>query len=181
MLRVACVAALLVLGLVATRSGDTVPLATAQEATPETACPATTAQDNAAVARRWFEEVLNEADLTVLDEILSPQLAYHSGTLPTMSTGDVAEQVLAPILAGFPDVDYTVEQAFSGDDVVTLIWRAQGTHTGPFQGYAPSGKQAAWTGINVYRFECGRVVEVWAEFDALGRLRQMGVMGTPTP
>jgi hypothetical protein len=89
---------------------------------------------------------LNEADLTVFDEMLSPQLAYHSGTLPTMSAGDVAEKVLAPILAGFPDVEYTVQQAFSGDDVVTLIWSAQGTHTGPFQGYAPSGKRAAWTG-----------------------------------
>ena len=109
MLRVACVAALLVLGLFATRSGDAVPMATAQEATPETACPATTAQDNAAVARRWFEEVLNEGDFTVLDEILSPELAYHSGTRPAMSAGDVAEKVLAPILAGFPDVEYTVQ------------------------------------------------------------------------
>jgi predicted ester cyclase len=181
MLRVACIAALLVLGLVATRSGDVVPLATAQEATPETACPATTTQDNAAVARRWFEEVLNEADLTVFDEMLSPQLAYHSGTRPAMSAGDVAEKVLSPILAGFPDVEYTVREVFSSDDSVTLIWSAQGTHTGPFQGYAPTGKQATWTGINVFRFECGRVVEVWAEADGLGRLRQMGLVGTPTP
>jgi hypothetical protein len=146
MLRVACIAALLVLGLVATRSGDVVPLATAQEATPETACPATTTQDNAAVARRWFEEVLNEADLTVLDEILSPEFTYHSGTLSELNAHDLAESVLGPILAGFPDVEYSVQHDFSGDDVVTLIWSAQGTHTGPFQGYAPSGKRAAWTG-----------------------------------
>ena len=33
----------------------------------------------------------------------------------------------------------TVEQAFSGDDVVTLIWSAEGTHTGAFQGYEPTG------------------------------------------
>jgi len=178
--RVAVVAALLVLGLFATLSGDAVPLATAQEATPA-GCPATTAQDNEAVARRYFEQALNEADFTVLDEILSPQLSYHSGTRPPMSAGDVAEKVLSPILAGFPDVEYTVQQAFSGDDVVTLIWSAQGTHTGPFQGYAPTGKRATWTGINVFRFACGRVVEVWAEVDSLGRLRQMGVMGTPTP
>jgi steroid delta-isomerase-like uncharacterized protein len=180
MLRVACVATLLVLGLFATRSGDAVPMATAQEATPAD-CPAPTAQDNEAVARRWFEEVLNEADLAVLDEILSPELVYHSGTLPAMTSADVAERVLGPILAGFPDVEYTVREAFSGDNAVTLIWSAQGTHTGPFQGYAPTGKQATWTGINVYRFECGRLVEVWAEVDCLGRLRQMGLVGTPTP
>jgi predicted ester cyclase len=180
MLRVAVVAALLVLGLFTTLSGDAVPMATAQEATPVD-CPATSAQDNEAVARRYFEQVLNEADFAVLDEILSPELAYHSGTRPAMSAGDVAEMVLAPILAGFPDVEYTIEQAFSGDDVVTLIWSAQGTNTGQFQGYAPTGKQATWTGINVFRFECGRVVEVWAEADGLGRLRQLGLVGTPTP
>ena len=180
MLRVAFVAALLVLGLFATRSGDAVPLATAQEATPAD-CPATTNDENAAIASRWFEEALNGADLTVLDEILSPEFTYHSGTVSEMNADDLAESALGPILVGFPDVEYSIEQVFSGDDAVTLIWSAQGTHTGPFQGYAPSGESATWTGINVYRFECGRVVEVWAEFDALGRLRQMGVLGTPTP
>jgi predicted ester cyclase len=178
--RVAFVAALLVLGLFTTRLGDAVPMATAQEATPAD-CPATSAQDNEAVARRYFEQALNEADFAVLDEILSPELAYHSGTRPAMSAGDVGDKVLSPILAGFPDVEYTIEQAFSGDDVVTLIWSAQGTHTGEFQGYAATGKRATWTGINVFRFECGRVVEVWAEADGLGRLRQLGVIGTPTP
>src|SRR5829696_5988418 len=115
MLRVASVAALLVLGLFMTAFGDAVPVVTAQEATPAD-CPETPARDNEALARRYFEQMLNEADFTVLDEILSPELAYHSGTRPAMSAGDVAEKVLAPILAGFPDVDYTVEQAFSGDD-----------------------------------------------------------------
>ena len=178
--RVAFFGALLALGLFTTVSGGAVPPATAQEATPAD-CPTSTTEEHEAVARRWFEEVLNEGDLAVLDEILSPELAYHSGSLPAMTAAEVAESVLGPILAGFPDVEYTVQQAFAGDDVVTLIWSAQGTHSGEFQGYAPTGTSAAWSGINVYRFECGRVVEVWAEVDALGRLRQMGVVGTPTP
>lgn len=173
--------ALLALGLFTTMPGGDVSRATAQEATPATECPATTDDEQEAVARRWFEEVLNGGDLAVLDEMLSPEFTYHVGAITEMNAGELADAVLGPILIGFPDVNYTIEQAFTGDDVVTLIWSAQGIQTGPFQGYAPSGKGAVWTGINVYRFECGRVVEVWAEFDALGRLRQMGVVATPTP
>ena len=184
MVRVACIGsllALLALGLVGMLPGGTVPRATALEATPATECPVTTDAEQEAIARRWFEEVLNGADLAVLDEMLSPEFTYHSGALGQMSAGELADAVLGPILVGFPDVDYTITQAFTGDDVVTLIWSAQGTHTGSFQGYAPSGTSATWTGINVYRFECGRVAEAWAEVDALGRLRQMGEVGTPTP
>ena len=61
------------------------------------------------------------------------------------------------------------------------VWRAEGTHEGEFQGYAPTGNQVTWTGINVYRFECGLIAEEWAEVDGLGRLQQLGVLATPTP
>jgi predicted ester cyclase len=181
MVRVAFVVALLALGLFGMMPGGAIPRATAQEATPAIACPVLSDAEAEAVARRWFEEALNGADLAVLDEILSPELTYHSVTPSELSGRELAESVLGSILIGFPDVEYTVEQAFSGGDVVTLIWSAEGTHTGAFQGYEPTGKRAAWTGINVYRFTCGRIAEVWAESDALGRLRQMGVVATPTP
>ena len=85
------------------------------------------------------------------------------------------------LLTGFPDVHHTVEQVIPGDEFVTIIWQAEGTHEGEFQGYAPTGKRVSWTGINVFRFECGRIAEEWSEGDGLGRLRQLGVLATPTP
>jgi steroid delta-isomerase-like uncharacterized protein len=181
MMRIALVGVLLALGLLASFQDRQVVAAIAQEATPAAACPETTAAENGAVARRWFEEALNDADLAVLDEILAAEFTYHSAALGEVTAEEAAEKVLGPILTGFPDAHYTVEEAFTGEEVVTLIWSAQGTQTGDFQGHAPTGNTAKWTGINVYRFACGRVVEVWAESDALGRLRQLGVIGTPTP
>ena len=46
-----------------------------------------------------------------------------------------------------------------------------------------------WTGINIYRLECGRIAEIWSEVDALGRIAQLTgtataatpAAGTPTP
>jgi predicted ester cyclase len=177
MIRVVMVAFTLVTSLL----GGIVSPSSAQGDTPTESCPTTSADEQEAIARRWFEDALNGADLSVLDQILSDEFTYHSGSLPEMDAGQLAASVLGPVLVGFPDVHYTIEEVFSGGDAVALIWRAEGTQMGGFQGYAPSGKPAVWTGINVYRFECGRVAEVWAEFDALGRLRQMGAIATPTP
>lgn len=44
------------------------------------------------------------------------------------------------------------------------------------QGIAPTGRSVVFTGINVYHLACGQIVEGWSEPDALGLLRQLGVV-----
>src|SRR3954468_9574447 len=179
MRRVGIVVLMLVFASLGSTMGAGSPQARAQEATPAAACAATSQEENEAVARRWYEDALNGADLTVLDKILSPDVVYHSGNLPPQDIqGDV---ILAPVLVGFSDVAYTIDQAITDDDFVVLIWHAEATHNGEFQGVAPTGKHVTWTGINAMRFKCGKIVEVWAEFNALGRLQQIGAIATPAP
>src|SRR4051812_7689208 len=181
MRRVGIVVLMLVFASLSTAMGAGSPQARAQEATPAAACAATSQEENEAVARRWYEDALNGADLTVLDEILSPDVVYHSGNLPPQDIQGIKDVILAPVLVGFSDVAYTIDQAITDDDFVVLIWHAEATHNGEFQGVAPTGKHVTWTGINAMRFECGKIVEVWAEFNALGRLQQIGAIATPAP
>jgi len=47
------------------------------------------------------------------------------------------------------------------------------THQGEYAGIAPTGREVAWTGIIVFRIECGRIIETWAEWDRLGLLQQL--------
>lgn len=157
------------------------PLAFAQGGTPEAACPVTTEKENAAIALRWHEVAINGGDLDAIDEIVAPDVVHHSGTFPDGVGPEAIKTVLGALLTGFPDVRHTIEQVITGDDFVTTIWQAEGTHEGEFQGYAPTGKRVTWTGINVFRIKCGRIAEEWSELDGLGRLRQLGVLATPTP
>jgi predicted ester cyclase len=153
-------------------------------ATPPAGCPTTTEEENAAIARRWHEDVISAHDLAVLDEILASDAALDSATFAD-NPGPPA--VLGALLTGFPDVRHTVEAVITEGDVVVIRYRATGTHAGEFQGYAPTGKAVTWTGINIYRIECGRIAEVWSEVDALGRIEQLtspatgaSLAGTPT-
>jgi steroid delta-isomerase-like uncharacterized protein len=176
---VALVVAILVVGLCAVHAGR-VSAVSAQSATPAT-CPATTEEENAAIARRWHEDVINGANLDVLDEITADDIVHHAGTFPDGVGRDTVKGVLGALLTGFPDVQHTIDQVITQDDFVVIRWTAHGTHSGPFQGYAPTGKPVTWTGINIFRIACGRIAEEWSEVDGLGRLQQLGVLATPTP
>jgi predicted ester cyclase len=46
-------------------------------------------------------------------------------------------------------------------------------------GIAPTGKSLAWTGITIYRLAGGKVAEERGEEDALGLMRQLGVIPAP--
>jgi predicted ester cyclase len=60
-------------------------------------------------------------------------------------------------------------------------YTATGTQDGPLGDLPPSGRAAAWTGINIYRIACGKIVEIWSEVDALSRMEQLTVPVDATP
>ena len=143
-------------------------------------CPATSEDANEALARRWHEDVLNGDDLAALDGLLAPDVVHHAATFPDAAGAEAVGRVLGALLEGCPDVRFRVEQAITEGDLVVLRWTATGTHRGAFQGLEPTGREATWTGITIFRVECGRIAEVWSEVDGLGRLRQLGVRQAPT-
>lgn len=144
------------------------------DATPtDAACPDTTPEENEALITRWYEEVINGPNPELLHELLAEDYAHESGSFPEQPG---PHRILAALLTGFPDLQQTMDEVISTDDIVVVRWTATGTHAGEFQGHAPTGKTATWTGINIFEFECGRIVRVVTELDALGRLEQLGLL-----
>jgi steroid delta-isomerase-like uncharacterized protein len=180
MARVAFVLTLVLAALAPYLAPIPVVPAAAQDATPA-GCLPTSEEENAALARRWHDEAINGHDLTVIDQIVSDDVIHHAGTFPDGVGPEAVKHVLGALLTGFPDVKHTIEDVITQDDMVVVRWTAQGTQQGEFQGFAPTGKPATWTGINVFRIECGKIVEEWSELDGLGRLTQLGLNATPTP
>lgn len=164
-LRAALIALVLLTSGVAGHAQDATPAAS-----PAAGCPTTTEEQNAALARRWHEDVMNNHDLSVLDEILAPTTDFDPAGFAEDSG---PKQVLGALLVGFPDVQQTVEMVITQEDLVAIRYSATGTHEGEFQGYAPTGKTITWTGMNFYQIECGRIADVWSEVDAQVRNEQL--------
>ena len=158
-----------VLGLVLAGFGTAVAEEATQGPSPAAGCPTTSEEENEAIARRWHEEAINGHDLGVLDEIVAEDVVHDAATFQEDRGPEWSRRVLGALFGGFPDVRHTVDEVLTEGDLVALRWTATGTHEGEFQGLEPTGGQATWTGIIVYRMECGRIAAVRSEADGLGR------------
>ena len=78
----------------------------------------------------------------------------------------------------FPDLQFTIEDMVAEGDKVTTRFTEHGTQQGEMMGAPASSKQVTVTGISISRFENGKIVEVWGEFDRLGMLQQLGLIST---
>jgi steroid delta-isomerase-like uncharacterized protein len=79
----------------------------------------------------------------------------------------------------FPEIQMTVEDLIAEGDKVVTRWTARGTHQGELMGIPPSGNPVEVTGITIDRIEGGKVVETWANYDALGMMQQVGAVPEP--
>ncbi|MGH2614572.1 MAG: ester cyclase [Thermomicrobiales bacterium] len=164
---------------IAARQESTPPAGS--DATPET-CPATTEEENIAIARVWHEEVINQRNPAALPAILAPEVVHHAagGYPDTMTAGEVGG-MMDDFLVAFPDLHYAFDLWITQDDYVVERYTATGTQEGQLGQLAPSGRTAIWTGVNIFRIECGRIAEVWSEVDALSRTAQLSGEAAATP
>ena len=152
----------------------------AQEATPEAECPVTTAEENAELATMYWEEVW-WGDQGKIAEIISPQEVHHWGIGGDTTGFEEFSERWALFFKAFPDLTFAVDQVVAEENLVATSWTATGTHRGEWQGIAPTEREVTWTGINIFRFECGQIVEAWGSADHLGLLRQLGAETLPVP
>lgn len=133
-------------------------------------------EENKAIFRRYVEEVGNEGNLEVAEEIFSSYLAHQpDGSVLERGPEDV-KRFMGEFREGFPDFHTTIEDQIAEGDKVVTRWRMNGTHRGEFRGIAPTGAEMEVTGIGIFRFSDGKVVESWDNFDQLGMMQQLGAI-----
>ena len=137
-------------------------------------------EENKALVLRLVAEVWNAGDLDVIDELLAPEWVRHDPSAPEELRGpDGFRRFVEMYRGAFPDLRFTVEDQVAEGDKVATRWSAVGTHQEELMGMPPSGNRAEVTGITLERFSGGKFVESWDQHDALGMMRQLGVVPDP--
>jgi steroid delta-isomerase-like uncharacterized protein len=122
---------------------------------------------------------LSKTNNAVFDELLDPTINLH-GAPPGLPAGMEGFKLLAGMFrTAFPDYKDTVEDLIAEGDKVVARWSFRGTHQGDFQGVPPTGKEAAITGISVFRLINGKITDDWTIFDLLGLMQQLGAIPAP--
>jgi steroid delta-isomerase-like uncharacterized protein len=80
------------------------------------------------------------------------------------------------VYSAFSDTENVIEDMIGEGDEVLNRWRLEATHSGEFRGIPATGKRIKVTGMGLFRFSDGKVIESWDSFDQLGMLQQLGVI-----
>lgn len=138
------------------------------------------AKDGTAVVRRYFEDVLSGGRLDLLNELVTPGYVDHTAQ-PGRSPGIAGiREVTHMFRTAFPDLTVAVEDCLIDGDRVATRFTLRGTHTGPFAGMAPTGRQVTIGGMAITRLVGGRIAEQWDQADMLGLLQQLGAFPAPS-
>jgi steroid delta-isomerase-like uncharacterized protein len=136
-------------------------------------------EENKAVVRRFFEELLSTDNLALADEILSPDFRFYFAGSPDPMDLKRYKDFLAARRAAFPDRRFAVEDMIAEGDKVSARFTMRGTHNGELRGIAPSGREVTMSGIDIIRLKEGKMVEDRVEVDQLGMMQQLGVIPSP--
>ena len=132
-------------------------------------------EDNKALARRVYEETINQRNLAVLDELYVPDCVYHAPSR-TIQGVEALKQALWMYFTAFPDMRIAIEDMIAEGDRVVIRFTYRGTHKGDLMGIPPTGKQVTVTGIDIMRIANGKILEEWINNDLM---QQLGVTSTP--
>ena len=132
-----------------------------------------TTEKNKAIIYRFLKELAK--DLTAIDTFFAPDAFAYLPGIPEPTNREGFKHFVSLLYTAFPDLRHTVEDQIAENDKVVNRVTVQGTHQGYFQGIAPASREITITDILITRIKEDKVVELWAQFDALGLLQQLGV------
>ncbi|MFT5466234.1 MAG: putative ester cyclase [Verrucomicrobiales bacterium] len=141
---------------------------------------------NIKVAHSFREALWSTDDNSdLLDKVIAPGCVVH-GRAPFATGFDAGQIAIRQLIEfyrlTFSEIQMTVERTTSDGDLVTLLWRARARHTGDLLGAAPTNREVETTGMDLLRFEDGRIAEGWIMWDEIGLLGQLfGAGGGETP
>ena len=133
-----------------------------------------TIEQNKALVRRFYEEVWGRGNLDAADDIFAADYVRHDLRPGNASAGPEGQKrIAADFRAAFPDLRMTIDLMVAEGDLVAARWTTEGTNTGAWGDVPPTGKPVRFSGVNIFRIQHGKVVELWNHRDDLGVMQQL--------
>lgn len=129
-------------------------------------------EENKAIILSLYEAD-NKKDLTIFDEVISPDFFDPAFQL---RGPEGYKQFETSFFKGFPDWIETIEDVIAEGDKVWVRFTGTGTHRGEFRGLSPTGKKVTFKGVQIWRLVDGKVVSKDSIIDLLDALKELGVI-----
>lgn len=125
-------------------------------------------------ATKRFGEIVNTGQFDAFPEVVAPG-CVDNDPAPDQGPGPEGfKTFFTGMRAAFPDLKVEPRTMVADGDQVAFAYTITGTHDGDFNGVPATGKAIEVRGMQIGRFEQGRMVERWGSSDELGILKQIG-------
>ncbi|MCH5671130.1 ester cyclase [Streptomyces gilvus] len=145
--------------------------------------PVTGTENNRALLDRFHVAVNSHDPGTIaqaIDEFVAPDVDFHTPVPMDVTGAQALKRVWEVLLCAYPDIHVALEETVAQGDKVVARNTVTGTHLGPYQGLAPTGRTVTYSEIFIFRFAGGRIAEIRGVVDVLTQLRQLGAATAPS-
>lgn len=118
--------------------------------------------------REFLQTCVNRDEVDRLADFVAADVLVHAGTtcdIPEVRGLPELADVLRRIHRVFPDLHLTLEDMVAEGDRVAVRWTARGTHEREWAGVPATGRRVTFGGMDLYRYEGGRIREWWRNED----------------
>jgi len=134
-----------------------------------------TEQANIDKVKRFYAEVWTKGNLAVADETFAADYVRHDLRPGNALPGPEGQKkIAAGFHESFTDIQMVPDFVLADGEYVTARWRITATHK-------QSGRKLDFRGVNIFRFQNGKVVEIWNHRDDLGFREQMAGLEAAKP
>ena len=112
---------------------------------------------------RRLADTINKWRMDELDGLFTPEAASS------------AREDFESFHSAFPDWQMEIKELIAEGETVVAHFVCHGTHLGRWRGDEPTGKRMSVDEIFFFRFDRGRIRDMWALEDTWTRMRQLGL------
>lgn len=125
--------------------------------------------DNKAIARRYFDEILNKGSASAIDSLVAPDVVFRNPPVVVKGIDDF-RKLVAALRTAFPDLHFTLADELAEGNKVATRWVMRGTQ---------GTRKMDVSGMDMFLIEDGKIREIWVNMDTLAQAQQMGTVAGP--
>lgn len=132
---------------------------------------------NKAIVRRFYEEVMNRGNASLLDEIVAPDFTDHGEALFGSPQGwDALKRSIIETPTIFANLNVQLHDVIADGELVGVRGTMRCFQHEEFLGISPSGNELTWNGLALFRVMNGKITERWFNSDSLSIVQQLGLV-----
>ncbi len=120
------------------------------------------------LVEEFYARIWNSGDLGAAGELLAEDFSFR-GSLGSELVGvEAFREYVRSVRSALAGYRCEILACVAEGNEAFAKMRFSGLHVAPFRGFPPTGKRVQWTGAALFRFEAGRIAELWVLGDLAG-------------